>query len=461
MSAKTQRQKDLDKIMGEAAALQKKYEGKRWNPEDRKQFESLCAEGAEIQNEIDAENQYERLKNRDRQLREVPDASLPNAKSHAAEGGEFSVAGYISLGDAVIASEQFHQWAAKAYARGAHAVVNLDAALLGKMVRRGFNGETLIPLTKSSREAFETFLKSKEAKAVPTIGAGVIEPTRVDRIPQVTADDRLRMRDVLSAGQVGSSSVEYVREDVVTGSAAETAHGSEKPELSVQYSLQTTPVRTIAGWMPVQRQQIEDWAQLRSLIDGRLRYSAQRREEEQLIFGDGNAPNLEGLAVVAGTQDIATNGRFDPSPLPGGAGHTLIDAVRMGITDVRVAGGAYEPNALIIHPYDWETILLEKGTDQRYVWAVVTDENGSRIWGVRAVEAVGAQHRTTGRRTMIVGDFQTGAQLLDRNQLTVQVGLIDRQFVENMMTILVENRVAFPIYAPKAFALLETQEAES
>jgi HK97 family phage major capsid protein len=212
--------------------------------------------------------------------------------------------------------------------------------------------------------------------------------------------------------------------------------------------------------MPVQRQQIEDWAQLRSLIDTRLRYSVQRREEEQLIFGDGNAPNLEGLAVVSGTQDIASNGRFDPTASPGAA-HTLIDAVRMGITDVRVAGGAYEPNALIIHPYDWETILIEKGTDQRYVWAVVPDSNGDRIWGVRAVEAVGAQHRTTQRRVFILGDFQVGAQLLDRMQLTVQVGLIDRQFVENMMTILAESRVAFPIYAPAAFALFETQEAQS
>lgn len=455
----SQLQKDLDKIMGEAADLQAKYNGKKWDPADRKKFDSLCAEGEELQNSLDAEKQWENLKARERQLREVPEPTLPNAKRHV-EGGEMAIAGYISLGDAVIASGQFHEWAQKGYARGNHAIINLEAALLGKNTRRGPTGETLVPLTQKGRQMFEEFLQSKEAKAVPTIGAGVIDPTRIDRIPQVTADDRLRMRDILSSGTVSSSSVEYVREEAVTGSAAETAHGTEKPELSVEYSLQTAHVRTIAGWMPVQRQQIEDWAQLRSLIDGRLRYSVQRREEEQLIYGDGNAPNLQGLAVVPGTQDIASNGRFDPTASPGAA-HTLIDAVRMGITDVRVAGGAYEPNALIIHPYDWETILIEKGTDQRYVWAVVPDANGDRIWGVRAVEAVGTQHRTTGRRVFIVGDFQVGAQLLDRMMLTVQVGLIDRQFVENMMTILAENRVAFPIYAPAAFALMETQEAAS
>jgi len=457
----SQLQKDLDKIMGEASDLQKKFEGKKWEKKERERFESLCAGGKELQDSIEAEQMWENLKARERQLRDVPDPSLPNAKRHAPDtASESAIAGYISLGDAVVASQQFHEWASKGYARGNHAIINLEAALLGKHTRKGPTGETLVPLTSKGRQMFEEFLGTKEAKAIPTLGAGVIDPTRVDRIPQVTADDRLRMRDILASGTVSTGTVEYVREEAVTGSAAETAHGDEKPELSVEYSLQNAPVRTIAGWMPVQRQQIEDWAQLRSLIDTRLRYSVQRREEEQLIFGDGTAPNLEGLAVVSGTQDIASNGRFDPTASPGAA-HTLIDAVRMGITDVRVAGGAYEPNALIIHPYDWETILIEKGTDQRYVWAVVPDANGDRIWGVRAVEAVGAQHRTSGRRVFIVGDFQVGAQLLDRMMLTVQVGLIDRQFVENMMTILAENRVAFPIYAPAAFALFETAEGAS
>jgi HK97 family phage major capsid protein len=458
-TALKKRQDDLAKIMDEADKLQKAYEGKKWKKEDREKFEALCTEGKEIQDSIDAEQQWERIKTRDRQLREVPEPTLPGAKGH--EQSEGAICGYISLGDAVVASAAFHDWASKSYARGNHAVVQLESAMLGKHVRKGPNGETLVPLTLKSRQAFEQFLSSKEAKAIPTLGAGVLDPVRVDRIPQVTADDRIRMRDVLAPGTVSGGSVEYVREDSTSGSAAETAHGVEKPELAVTYSLQTAHVRTIAGWMPVQRQQVEDWAQLRSLIDTRLRYSVQRREEEQLIFGDGNAPNLQGLAVVSGTQDIAANGRFDPAAPPGGAGHTLIDAVRMGITDVRVAGGAYEPNALVIHPIDFETMLIEKGTDARYVWAIVPGPNGNRIWGLTAVEAVGCQHRTTERRVFIVGDFLTGAQLLDRMQLTVQVGLIDRQFVENMMTILAENRVAFPIYAPAAFAIMETQEATS
>lgn len=461
------RQKDLDKVMDELTRLQTYYDQpdpdtkrkRRWDPEDRKKFEELSAEGFEIQQEIEIEQKFQELEAKNRQLRDVPEPSLPNARSqYKSERSDMEVAGYISLGDAVLGSDEFRKFAAGQYARGSHAIIQLAAAIHGKNVIRGYRGESLVPLTRSARKEYEKFMQTKEMKAVPTVGVGVIEPERISRIPQVTADERLNLRDVISTGQTGAGSVEYVREEAMTGSAAPTAHGQEKPELSVEYTLQAAPVRTIAGWMPVQNQQLEDWAQLRSLIDGRLRYSVRRNEEEQVFYGDGLPPNIEGILQVDGVQNIAANGRYDPTASPG-AGHTLIDAVRMGITDVLVAG--YQANAVAIHPIDWETIVLTKGTDQRYVWVVVTDNNGSRIWGVQVVETIGAQSRETGERNLIVGDWQMGAQLLDRMQVTVQVGLIDRQLIENMRTILAEERIALPVYAPAAFARLQTEAAGS
>lgn len=451
------RKRDLDKIMEQAQALQAKNEGKRWDPAERKQFEALCAEGDEIQKDIAAEQKARELSRRVDMLDHLPDApSLPSARNGGLKAaGSRDVAGYIGLGDSVLMSDAFQKFAKDGYARGHVAVVQLATAMLGKNIQYGPRGEPLVPITSDMRKAFNAFMETKEAKAIPTLGTGVLEPERVARLPRVTMDDRLRIRDVINTGTTTSTAVEYVREDSTAGEAAPTAHGAEKPELGVVYSLQSAPVRTIAGWMPVQNQQLEDWSQLRSLIDGRLRYAVQRAEEQQIFYGDGTGVNLTGILTVSGTQDIAANGRTLP-------GDTLIDVIRRGITDVFVGG--YEPNAVAIHPFDWETILLEKGSDSRYVWAVVTDNNGSRIWGVRVVETVGAQSRDgdvdVPQRALIVGDWQMGAQLLDRMDLTVQVGLVDRQFVENMRTILAEERIALPIYAPKAFAWFETQ-AES
>lgn len=450
------RQKELDRIIEEAEKLQSQYKGKRWDPKDRERFEALCKEGDQIQQEIAAEQDWNRLQEKGRQLREVPDPTLPNSRSHmdgmgVAKGRE--VAGYISVGDAVLMSEAFRKFAEQGYPRGQVAVVQLASAMAGKNILYGPRGEPLIALTRSERKSFEDFLGSKEMKAVPTIGAGVLEPDRVARVAQQTANERLTIRDVISTGQTTASSVEYVRDDSTPDLVTPTAHGVEKPEVDAAYSLQSAPVRTVAGWMPVQNQQLEDWAQLRGLLDGRLRYIIQRSEEQQILWGTGTPPEIEGVLVVAGTTDIASNGRYN------GANHTLIDVVRMGITDVLLAG--YQANAVVIHPIDWETILLEKGTDDRYVWAVVTDNNGSRIWGIRAVESIGAQDRETGARELVVADWQMGAQLLDRMAMTVQVGLIDRQLIENMRTILAEERIALPIYAPAAFAHFETSPAYS
>jgi HK97 family phage major capsid protein len=456
--------RDLDKITGEIEKINSRWEGKRMGETDdgradAKKRDELAHEAMAIQNEIESETKASQVLARGRQLREIPDPTLPNSGSHAKgdSPNDREIGGYVTLGDMVIASQEFQEFAKTSYARGHVAVIQLShAAMHGKNIHQGQHGEPLIPLTRTQRKMFDEFLRSPQSKAVPTLGTGVIEPERLGRLAQVTADQRINLRDVMSTGRTTSNAVEYVREEGITGSAGVQTPGQPKAELAVEYSLQSAPVRTIAGWMPVQNQQLEDWAQLRGLIDGRLRYKVQLKEEQSIMYGTGIGLELEGILNVNGIQDIASNGRYN------GSTHTLIDAVRMGITDIFVAG--YQANAVMCDPRDWETILLEKGSDDRYVWAVVTTDNGSRLWGLRVVESVGMESTVAGevgRREVLVADTNMGAQIIDRMDLTVQVGLVDDQLIRNMRTILAEERIALPIYAPKAFAHFTTEAGGS
>lgn len=457
--------RDLDKITGEIEKINQRWEGKRMGESedgraDAKKRDELAREAMGLQEEIESEVKAHQVLARGRQLREVPDPTLPSAGNQQGKGAQPTdreVAGYVSLGDMVIASEAFQEFAKTGYARGHVAVIQLaHAAMMGKNVQQGYHGEPLVPLTRTQRKMFEDFMRSPQSKAVPTIGSGVIDPDRLARLPQVTADQRLNIRDVMSSGRTTSNAVEYVREEGVTGNAGVQTPGQPKAELAVEYSLQSAPVRTIAGWMPVQNQQLEDWAQLRGLLDGRLRYKVQLKEEQSIMYGTGIGLELEGILNVTGIQDIAANGRYN------GSTHTLIDVVRMGITDIFVAG--YQANVVFCDPRDWETILLEKGSDDRYVWAVVTTDNGSRLWGLRVVESVGMESKVAGevgRREVLVADSNMGAQIIDRMDLTVQVGLVDDQLIRNMRTILAEERIALPIYAPKAFAHFTTETGGS
>ena len=139
---------------------------------------------------------------------------------------------------------------------------------------------------------------------------------------------------------------------------------------------------------------------------------------------------------------------------------TLIDIARRGITDVRRAG--YEPNAIMVDPLDWEDIVLEKGSDNRYVWVVVTEGATQRLWGVPVIETVAMedfQGNATEERAMVVGDFRRGATLWDRQDANISAGWVNDQFVRNQRTILAELRAAFGVKRPGAFRKHQTQAA--
>ena len=168
-----------------------------------------------------------------------------------------------------------------------------------------------------------------------------------------------------------------------------------------------------------------------------------------MIYGSGAGQNFGG---ITNDSDV-TVGRT-------ASGDTLLDKIRIARTDVTVNG--YTPNAAVMHPIDWETLELLKGTDDHYIWAVVRDELSPRVWGLRVVETVAAEENAgnaTEERNIIVGDFVRGATLWDRQQATVAVGWKDDDFIKNLRTIRAELRAAFAVRRPKAFIKITTVAA--
>lgn len=444
LAAKKKKQAELAE---ECFSIQEEYKGQPMPEKIASEFAEKCDEAEKLQKEIE---EVEERESRVVKLREYRDrvtdpGSPPAEPDEGKTSGE--IAGYITLGDAVVMSDAYQKFVEAGTPKG-----HFELFRPKPMVRQKGADELFVPLDVEERKAVEQAME--EVKAVPTIGSGVIEPQRLAVVPQVTADDRLVLRDVLSVGRTNSNSVDYVREESFTRAAAETAHGAAKPEATVDYTEQSSTVRTLAVWMPAQVQQLSDWPQLRSLIDGRLRYDIEKREEEQIMYGDGVAPNLEGILNVSGTTDVSALSRY-------AAGDPATDKIRMAMTEVRTAG--YDPNALVIHPIDWEAIVLLKGTDDHYLRQVFPDTDGNmRVWGLQVVETVAAEENagnTTEERNWVVGDFRRGVQLLVREDIGVAVGMQNDDFTKNLRTILAEERVALPIYAPAAFAYLETVTA--
>ena len=254
----------------------------------------------------------------------------------------------------------------------------------------------------------------------------------------------INVLDLIPRIQTDSDTIEYVREDTFTNAAAMVAEASAstgtsgtKPESTLAYSPQTSPVRTLAHWIPVTNKTLADAPQIRGIINSRLLLGLTLALESQILTGDGTGENFTGILNAGiNVQGLGTD--------------AVIDAIFKARTKVRVTGKA-RPTAVVMHPNDWEAVRLARensatGTLGGYLMGPPSLTGATTLWGLPVVESEAITENTG-----LVGDFSMGASLFDREQAAVRVGLINDQFIRNMQTILAELRAAFVVWRPTAF----------
>lgn len=274
-------------------------------------------------------------------------------------------------------------------------------------------------------------------------------------------DRMMFIRQLVNATPVTDSAVEIMRENVFTNNATPQydVNGTPVNELvskaksDVTFSLETVPVRTIAHHMVASRQVLADAARLRNYIDGRLMYGLNLEFDSQMLYGDGLTENFKGLFTDTGVSDvgeIATGTTADD--LPG----AMIDHIRGAITQCQL-NEYYNVNGLIMNPQDWETIETAKGSDGHYIWVTVPSGGESRLWRVPVIVTNAVQSGD-----FLLGDWTMGATLYQRETMAVRVA--DQHadlFIKNGVVLLGEERAAFAIELPKAFAKGEFTVAAS
>ncbi len=250
-----------------------------------------------------------------------------------------------------------------------------------------------------------------------------------------SVQDETTVGDLMLQGTTDSNVLSYFEETTFTNAAATVAEGATKPESALDFTERTDTVRKIATWIPATSEFLEDNAGIRSYIEQRLRFMLAREEEDQLLNGDGTAPNISGILDRTGIQTVGSLG-------------TDLDAIYNGITEVRVDGGA-EPTAMVIHPLSWQTIRLAKDSNGQYYGAgpFSGSDQVDRVWGLRVrVTPMIAQG------TALVGAFQPHAQIFRKGGVRVVASTEhSTYFVENKVAILAEERLALAVYRPAAF----------
>ncbi|MBF8728748.1 phage major capsid protein [Pseudomonas putida] len=291
-------------------------------------------------------------------------------------------------------------------------------------LKKGWDGKSSKVDVKSFSKALGSGAGSAGALVQPQQLPGILMP----------GQRRLTIRDLLAQGRISSNSVEYVRENLFTNSAAPVAEGNLKPESNLTFTKETANVKTIAHWIQASRQIMDDAPMLESYVNNRLMYGLALVEEGQLLNGDGTGDNLEGLNHVATEYDDDLDA----------TGDTRADKIAHAI--FQVTESEFDASGIILNPRDWHSIAMLKDADGRYIFGGPAAFAARVMWGLPVVPT---KAQTQG--TFTVGGFDLASQVWDRMDATVEISREDRDnFVKNMLTLLCEERLALAHYRTSA-----------
>lgn len=218
-----------------------------------------------------------------------------------------------------------------------------------------------------------------------------------------------------------------------------------KPAMNLDFQEKEAVVKTLAHWVPVTKQALDDIDMLRSYIEDRLIDGLKRTEERQILYGNGGSEELDGIANDAGIRDYKWS--------DGGECDTKLDALRRAITLASYSG--LRPDVAVLSIDDWEDVELAKGQDGHYIYADVVSGTEQRRWGLRVFTST-----VVPAGQAIVGAFSKGATLWDREDISIAVTDSHSDFfVRNMYAIRAEERIGLSIENPEAFVLVEFDEA--
>lgn len=303
---------------------------------------------------------------------------------------------------------------------------------------------------------YEAHLRNADPEAVKAVlgsanaGANFVQPQVLPNVYR-GLEPALTVRDVFLNMRTNSDAIIVPQEQTFTNAAAAVAEATAvnnggKPESTLALTETTFPVRTIAHYLPITRQMIEDSALIETYVDTRLRQGLAREEEDQFINGDGNAPNLTGILATSGTQTLDES-YFTSNPVQdAGAGNENLNRIRRAKRVVAVTGEA-QATFVILNPADAEVLDTVSDVNGQYLLGGPLAGEQRRIWGLPVVES-----SSLAAGTAIVGDG-TMAAVVDRMDAAVLISdSHDDWFVRNLLAVLAEERVAFPIFRPAAFA---------
>ncbi len=295
---------------------------------------------------------------------------------------------------------------------------------------------------------YEAFLKAgargNAAVEVKNTITNAIGNTFSDRKPSIVvgAFRALTLEQLLTTLPTSSNAVDYVREATFTNAAAEATEGNVKAESAVTTTLVTEPVATIAHWLKISKQLAQDNPALAAYINLRLIYGCNLRVENQIVNGNGTAPNISGFTKSG---NFTAHGYTTASLTALGLSATnRFDLIGKMVGDCALAD--FPADAIVLNPGDWWTMRLAKDTQGRYILGDPGMDLGASLFGLPVV----ASTAVTADNVMVASLAQA-ATFYKRDDVVVELSDSDTDnFQRNLITVRAERRAMLAVERPAA-----------
>lgn len=235
-------------------------------------------------------------------------------------------------------------------------------------------------------------------------------------------------------------------QEVSTGAGpAPAAPGSVKPLVGLEYVDVEATSETIAGYMKMNRQTLDDIAGLQQMAQYRMMTFLRQELEHEVLVGTGAVSDITGKAGIVGVLNQTGLGSV---PVGSGTGWLPPDDILDGIVTCLVSGA--RPNIVVMNHVDWATLMKTKSAGSGEYLSSPFLSTVSQVWNVPLVPSVAMP---PGK--ILVGDTRIGLTLLVREGANLRISDADTDdMTRNKVTLLCEGRWSLAVYVPAAFCVV-------
>lgn len=259
-------------------------------------------------------------------------------------------------------------------------------------------------------------------------GGSVVAMTQNTGQLYATNDNRLFAESIMDSMSVELDSIVYIDEVAGEGGAGMTAEGNTKSQSDVDYVERTLNLQNVTHFIKVSTKMLRQPSYIVQAVRNTLLRKLQLKKQEQLLSGDGTAPDIKGIKEWATAYSgTAFNGTvIEPN---------LNDLIRVIVAQIQNVADDFYPTYAIMSHDRLATMDLKKASDGHYSLPPFSTLDNRIVAGVRVI----ASNEFTDAE-LLVGDFSK-AHYVSNSNIQVSINLDGNDFTKNLRTILAEQAI--------------------